>query len=387
MINKIKDLQSLLEAARAAQSVGIDTEFIWERTFYPTLGLVQVGFPDGRCELIDAPNVEDWSPIGALLADASVTKILHDAQQDLKILRRVCGADPKNIFDTQLSCGFVGLPSTISLSEALKKLLRIRLAKTETQSNWLARPLTDSQLKYAEDDVRHSVDLMLKIMAEADLLERREWILEEMKRYENPALYRDSDPESEMPRVRGSGALSHRQRDILRALAAWRESAARRRNLPRSFILSDEAIMALTKNTPRSAEAIQPIKGLGKNNLDRNREKIWEAIERGVNGEMPELPLAKSKGPGPDDGYESRVDLALAYIKGACFAAKIDPALVGNRSEITAFVLQAGLSEQDENRLGTGWRGQFCGDSLLRLLSGQGNLVVDPATRLPKFVL
>ena len=387
MISSKDELRELTKDAISAGAVGIDTEFVWNRTFYPTLGLVQVGFPDGHCILIDAPEVDDWSPLGELLADPSTTKILHDAQQDLKILCRVCDADPQNIFDTQLTCGFIGLPSTISLSDVLKKLLRVRLAKTETQSDWVARPLTEAQLQYAEDDVRHSVDLMMCILEKAESLGRADWIRSEMRLYDDPALYKDSDPETEMPRVRGSGALTKKQRDILRALAAWRESSARRRNLPRSFILSDEAIVALTKNTPTSAEAIQPVKGLSKNNLERNRDRIWKAILRGLDGNLPDLLNACNNGSSPDEGFDSRVDLALACIKGTCLSAKIDPALIGNRAEITAFVLDANNDETDrEHRLRSGWRAEFCGLGLESLLRGLGSVVVDPETNMPKLV-
>lgn len=308
MISSTEELRELTREAISAGAVGIDTEFVWNRTFYPTLGLVQVGFPDGRCVLIDAPEVEDWSPMGELLSDSSTTKILHDAQQDLKILRRVCGENPRNIFDTQLTCGFIGLSSTISLSDVLKKLLRVRLAKTETQSDWVARPLTEAQLQYAEDDVRHSVDLMVCIMEQAESLGRADWIRSEMRLYDNPALYKDPDPETEMPRVRGSGALTKRQRDVLRALAAWRESSARKRNLPRNFILSDEAIVTLTKHTPASAQAMKPVKGLSQNNLDRNRDKIWKAILRGLKAIFPSCPTAAKR------GYHRMRDLNLEWI-------------------------------------------------------------------------
>ena len=148
MITTTTALETAVQAAQAAGAVGIDTEFVWDRTYYPTLGVVQIGYPDGHCELIDATQIEDWSPFASLMADPATIKILHDAQQDLTILKRACGAVPKNIFDTQRAAGFVGLSSTISLSELLKKLLRVRLDKSETRSNWLARPLTAEQAKY-----------------------------------------------------------------------------------------------------------------------------------------------------------------------------------------------------------------------------------------------
>ena len=383
MVRTTDALADVVRRAREAGAVGVDTEFVWDRTYYPTLGLLQIGFPDGHCELIDALEIKDWSPLAVLMSDANTIKILHDAQQDLNILYRVCSRCPKNIFDTQRSCGFVGMSSTISLSELLKSTLRVHLAKTETRSDWLARPLTDEQLKYAQDDVRYSVDLMVKIISKAEALERRSWIQDEMKIYEDESKYCEHDPDEQMPRVRGCGSLTNQQRDILRALGAWRERCARRRNLPRGFVLSDDALVSLTKQPPSSPEDIRKMKGLSERAIERNRSEIWQAIERGRNGEMPDLVINKNTGQSPDEGFESRVDLSLAYIKGTCLAQKIDPALIGNRSEVTAFVLEAASIDPEYHRMLRGWRGSFCGKSLLNLLGGEGSISVNPENNLP----
>jgi len=383
MITTTDALADAVRRAREAGAAGVDTEFVWERSYYPTLGVVQIGYPDGTAELIDAPQIQDWSPLAELMADPATVKILHDAQQDLNILYRACGGLPKNIFDTQRTAGFVGLSATISLSELLKTLLKVRLDKAETRSDWVARPLSESQIKYAKEDVIHSVDLMLRIMNKAEALGRTAWIQDEMRKYEEESLYGESDPDAEMPRVRGSGSLTRQQRDILRALGAWRELKARRRNLPRHFVLPDEAMISLAKKPPAQPQDIRPTKGLSERNADRNRTAIWEAIERGRSGELPDLPNYKHSGPQPDDGYEARVDLALAYIKGTCLAAKIDPALIGNRAEITAFVLEIENACPTRHRLLSGWRGEFCGKALLDLLNGIGRVAIDPATKLP----
>lgn len=383
MIEDSAGLEKACRAAMSAGAVGIDTEFVWNRTFYPALGLVQVGYPDGEAVLIDAPKIEDWAPFGKLMQDAGVIKILHDAQQDLTILQRACGAYPRNIFDTQRSAGFIGKAATISLRDVLKQLLKVRLDKTETQSDWLARPLTEAQLRYAEDDVRNSVRLMECILKRADALDRREWIADEMRSYERESLYQESDPELIMPRVRGSGALTQQQRNILRSLASWRELAARKRNLPRNFILSDDALVVLAKKTPATKEALKPIRGLTERTLERNKDRIWKAIERGIEGDLPELKNGANGGSNPDEGYEARVDFALAYLKGICLNSEIDPALVGNRAEVTALVLDAANPEIEAHRLLSGWRADFCGKALLDLLQGRGGLRIDCETNLP----
>lgn len=385
MITTTEALADAVAAAQAAGAVGIDTEFVWERTYYPKLGLVQIGYPDGHCELVDALEIDDWSPLKDLLEDKKTVKVLHDAQQDLMILKRACGACPKNIFDTQRASGFVGLSSSISLSQLLKTLLKVRLSKSETRSDWLARPLSKKQINYAEDDVRYSTQLMQEILDKAKPLGRNQWIREEMRYYENEAIYEEFDPETEMPRVRGSGALTNQQRDVLRALGSWRESEARKRNLPRNFIISDDAIVSILKNTPSSANSIKSCRGLTEKTLRYNRSKIWAAIERGMAGALPSLSSSKNRlRAAPDDGYESRVDLALALIKGTCLATQMDPALIGNRADVTALVLEAEMESLSSHQILRGWRAEFIGNQLLNLLLGKGSIRINSETKLPE---
>jgi ribonuclease D len=148
-------------------------------------------------------------------------------------------------------------------------------------------------------------------------------------------------------------------------------------------VLSDDALVSLTKRPPAKPEDIRQMKGLSERSAERNRQHIWDAIERGRRGELPELPNNKHNGPSPDDGYEARVDLSLASIKGMCLADQIDPALIGNRAEVTAFVLEIDQIDAERHRMLRGWRGEFCGQALARLLKGEGSISIDPETKLP----
>jgi ribonuclease D len=380
LVSSLQELESILNQATAARCCAIDTEFVWDRSYYPKLGLVQVGLPDRQSFLIDAPAVEDWSPIASLLANPDVVKILHDAQQDLRILKRACGASPRNIFDTQRVAGFVTLSSTISLSDLLKATLNIHLHKSETRSDWLKRPLTENQLEYARDDVRYMAEVREWLLQKGRELGRINWIEEEMALYDDPVLYEESLSLTEMPRVKGSGALTREQRDIIRALAAWREEKARQRDLPRPFILSDEALVGLARKPPADKRSIAPTKGLTERNLDRNREALWQAIERGRAGDLPPLENGKRRGPEPDAGFEARVDLALAFIKGHCLEAGIDPALAGNRASITALVMESSHARAEDHALLRGWRKSFIADLLLALLNGKCAIAINPET-------
>src|SRR5690606_18384671 len=150
MIETRDALQALVDRARTAEAVALDTEFVWERTYYPQLGVVQLGLGGDDVHLLDAAAL-DLAPLGALLTDAAVVKVLHDAVQDLTILRRATGASAVNVFDTQRAAGFVGLTSTLSLQDLFAEAVGVKLPKGATRSNWLKRPLSDEQTAYAED--------------------------------------------------------------------------------------------------------------------------------------------------------------------------------------------------------------------------------------------
>ena len=222
LINTEEGLLSVVEKGISAGAVALDTEFVWEKTYYPILGLIQVGYPDGSVDLIDAVSMDDFSTLGQLLSDTNTVKILHDAVQDLVILTRISKAFPKNIFDTQRAAGFIGLSSSISLSELLKKVLSIRIEKSETKSDWVARPLSESQIEYAKEDVCFGVDLMNAILNKADALKYKKWVLQEMQMYENEALYKEKDTSIISPKVKNSRSTSLNQKTLLRSIYIWR---------------------------------------------------------------------------------------------------------------------------------------------------------------------
>ena len=116
MIETIEGLAAVCDEAREAGLIGLDTEFVWERTYYPQLGVVQLSIDQEQCYLVDTLSLNAFGPLGGILADPSVVKIVHDSPQDLTILKRLTGRSPKNIFDTRIAAGFVGLRASLSLT-------------------------------------------------------------------------------------------------------------------------------------------------------------------------------------------------------------------------------------------------------------------------------
>ena len=385
LINTEKGLARVVEKGIAAGAVALDTEFVWEKTYYPILGLIQVGYPDGSVDLIDGVSIKDFSALGPLLSDADTVKILHDAVQDLVILTRVSQAFPKNILDTQRAAGFIGLGSTISLSELLKKVLSIRIEKSETKSDWVARPLSESQLKYAKEDVCYGVDLMNAILKKADTLNYKKWVLQEMQMYENEALYKEKDPFLISPKVKNSGSINFKQKTLLRSICIWRESVARKQNLPRTFILPDEVVMRLVKSPPKSIDALTKM-NLGKRFLRKFSTSLWEAIHRGLHEAIAPLENEFSNFE-KEDALDAQVDLALAYIKGLSLNTQIDAGLIANRAKVTSFVYansqdEVGLQDHPLNQT---WRKEFCGQYLSKLLKGDGVIRVDTKSKIPTY--
>ena len=385
LINTEEGLIDVVKKGLSAGAVALDTEFVWEKTYYPILGLIQVGYPDGSVDLIDGVSINDFSALGQLLSDVNTVKILHDAVQDLVILTRVSKAFPKNIFDTQRAAGFVGLSSSISLSELLKKVLSIRIEKSETKSNWVARPLSDSQIEYAREDVCYGVDLMKAILKKADALDYKKWVLQEMLMYENEALYKEKDPMLISPKVKNSGSINFKQKTLLRSICIWREASARKQNLPRTFVLPDEVLMKLVKSPPKSIDALKKM-NLGKRFLRKFSTSLWEAIHRGLNEELAPLENEFSNFE-KEDALEAQVDLALAFIKGLSLNTKIDAGLIANRAKVTSFVYANSQNEAilQGHPLSQTWRNEFCGQHLSKLLKGEGVIRVDAKNKIPSY--
>mgnify|MGYP001070314165 CR=1 FL=1 len=382
LIETAQDLAPVADRARETGYIAIDTEFVWERTYYPTLGIVQLGFSRKESCIVDTVAVSDLSGLGEILSDAGVVKILHDAQQDLTILRRATGFSPRNVFDTRLASGFAGLSSSLSLSTLLREMLGVKLAKTETRSDWLRRPLTGRQLDYALDDVRYLPAVRDKLLSAAEDVGHKPWLLEEMARYDEPSLYEENTLEEQFLRVKGISKLGRRRRAIVRELVRWREDMARKRNDPRTWVLADPLMIRIAQQKPQHVKELRAVEGLSEKIMDRYGPVIIEAVERALASTEREAPRpvesAESK-----DRLSARVDLAFAYIKGKSLAEGIDPALVASRAEVTSLVRETPHVKPEDHRLLRGWRSEFVGDELLQLLAGSLTVQMDPATGLP----
>jgi len=358
IITENKDFEDFCIAANQQRVVGIDTEFVWTNTYYAKLGLVQIAWDRDNFALVDPLAVTGKATFTALLENPNVTKVFHEASSDLPILRRWCGALPRNVVDTRIAAGFCGLTAGMSLAKLLVALLAVVLPKTETRTDWLQRPLSDAQLKYAGDDAALLPELYAKLYSMMDKCGNFQCFLEEMRVYGQEEFYAEQTPEDAWKRVSRSSCLKITQQDyaVLQRLAAWRESLAREMDVTKNRILKDEWLALAAVKHPHSVEDVIKLDGMWPKIAAKYGEQIVEIVANAMNMSKDQWPVMFI----PD--IDQRVlkqgsDRVLSLVKKKAEARSIDPVLVASRKEADSFVTTS-IHRKDinESHLMKGWR-------------------------------
>ncbi|MBD8591848.1 MULTISPECIES: ribonuclease D [unclassified Pseudomonas] len=278
-IHWIRDDASLAEHCAHWQSlpyVALDTEFMRVDTFYPIAGLLQIG--DGASAfLIDPLSITQWQPLTQLLENPAVIKVLHACSEDLEVLLRLTGSLPAPLFDTQLAAAYLNLGFSMGYSRLVQEVLGIELPKGETRSDWLQRPLSDTQVSYAAEDAVHLAEVFEKLRPQLSE-DKYAWVLEDgaelvaqLRREVNPdELYRDA---------KLAWKLSRAQLAVLRELCAWREREARARDLPRNRIVREQSLWPLAKLQPDNLQTLAKIEDMHPRTVRQDGEQILALIK------------------------------------------------------------------------------------------------------------
>jgi ribonuclease D len=245
--------------AAAPPSIGLDTEFVRERTYWPQLALVQIAVDDGgEILLVDplAPGIAD--ALARLLADTRILKIMHSASEDLIALKYFCNALPQPLFDTQIAAALCGAGAGLGYQRVLQELLDITVDKGETRSDWLRRPLSASQLHYAADDVRHLHALHRTLCERLDGQQRMAWLEEDCARMLSNAAQDEGERWPHLG-MRSAQFLDRDGQIRLLRLLRWRDTYARDHDRPRTWILDNELAQSLARTPPRDLAQLQSI--------------------------------------------------------------------------------------------------------------------------------
>ncbi|WP_457106364.1 ribonuclease D [Methylobacterium sp. P5_C11] len=351
--------------------VTVDTEFMRETTYYPKLCLIQMAAPDGTGVLVDplAPGI-DLDPFIALMADERTVKVFHSARQDLEIIWLMGGILPHPFFDTQVAAMVCGYGDSVSYEQLVNDVAKAKIDKSSRFTDWSRRPLSDAQLTYALSDVTHLVKVYEVLVAELLRTDRGAWLDEEMAVLTSPETYR-ADPAQAWRRLSGR-MRKPREIAVLMEVAAWRESEAQARNVPRGRVLKDEAVIDIASAAPRNAEALGRLRTIPAG-FERSRTgaDIVAAVERGLardtgSVQMPER-VRRSGGNG------AIVELLKVLLKAVCEAEGVAPKIIATVDDLEAVADDDGAAVPALQ----GWRRTLFGEKALALKQGRLALSVE----------
>ncbi|MDQ6986218.1 MAG: ribonuclease D [Mariprofundaceae bacterium] len=389
---------SMLETACAelkkASVLCVDTEFHRESTYYAEFALIQIASRD-VCYLIDPLAIDDLTPLWDVILDPDILKVFHAARQDVEIIVNKTGKLPLPLFDTQVAAALLGFGLQVGFGNLVQKVTGKALPKAESFTDWLKRPLTESQLTYAADDVIYLMPVYQHLAERLQATARTDWLDEEQEVLCAAATYAN-DPEQMFWRVKGSNRLRPRQMAVLRELAAWRERAVQQRDLPRRRLIQDEPLLALARKTQLDEEQMTHIRGLNNGTVRRFGGDILAAWQRGQDCDKENWPQT-SRSPQYSEGTEMRLELLMTLVRLRAEKVEIAANILASRNEVAALASWANHGNGNGNNHGKktdwdsppdnhcmrGWRKKLIGDDLLRMLRGELCLRLDPQTHMP----
>jgi ribonuclease D len=379
-------LQEICSKIDEQRRFAIDLEFIPERTYQPVLCLVQLATV-GEAFIIDPLAIKDLSLLWQRVAHPEIETVLHAAGQDLELIFSASALVPQNIFDTQVAAGFAGFGYPIGYGKLLQQLLGISIAKSESFSDWLERPLSASQIEYAVEDVCHLLPMADKLIENLEQLERAEWAFEECRQLSDSNRY-SLNPKSEFTRVKGANSLNRRGLGMLQVLCDLRSGLAKQLNRPTKSIISDTTLIELSRRPPKQIADIQRIRGIRTDQVRAHGKEILAAVERAWQISDADLPIwPASKVTAKRDLLIG--DLLYSVLKVITHESDIATELVATRDEVQALVRQVREHKLDNSQLPLlqGWRKAMAGSKLVSLLTHETlsvrfQLQADPAVLL-----
>lgn len=276
LIDQPDTLATFVRDAHDAPWLGLDTEFVRDRQYYPQAGLIQVATPDCNA-LIDPVALTDLAPLAELLCDTSMVKILHAARQDLELFVVLFDRVPAPLYDTQVAAAMIDMAPQIGYSTLVEELLGIAPGISLGRYNWLRRPLTGEAITYAADDVEHLERLHAKLDERLAQNKKTAAFAAAMRELEDADRYRPQ-PETVWKRIRQARRLGEEARTRLQRLAAWRERQAMSEDRPRQWVLRDGVLVTLARLAPSDFKDLDEVNDLSANARRRYGQALLEAL-------------------------------------------------------------------------------------------------------------
>ncbi|MFN3642044.1 MAG: ribonuclease D [Gemmobacter sp.] len=367
-ITTTDDLARFCAEAREAPYVTLDTEFLRERTYWSKLCLVQMALPgrDGPAALVDpiAGSGMSLEPLYDLMRHEATVKVFHAARQDLEIFFVEGGVFPKPLFDTQVAAMVCGFGEQVGYETLVRKIARADLDKTSRFTDWSRRPLSEAQMDYALADVTHLRVIYETLAAQIARARRQHWVEEELATLTSPETY-ITRPEEAWERIK-TRTTSRQFLAVVRELARFREAYAQTRNIPRTRVIKDDALLELASLKPLTHD------DLGRARLLMREARKGEVADGILAAVKAALALKPEEMPRVDTSRDQvAVNPALADLLRVLLKAKAEESGVAARLIASAADLDAiAAGERDVPAL-HGWRREVFGEDALRLCSGE----------------
>ena len=354
-IDRSEELESLARTLESQPEIGLDTEFLRERTFFPKLCLLQLRAA-GQIWCVDTLKVGSLDALLPVLTAPSVSKLIHAARQDLEALYLTTKQVVSPVFDTQIAAACIGMKPQVGYAELVKTLLDVTIPKGQTRTDWSKRPLTPAQLEYAADDVLYLDAIAQELARRLRKLKREHWVREDCLELEERRLY-EPDPTQAWERLRGIGQLPPEPRARAKAIAVWREKLARDRDLPRAWILSDAALFSIAQANPATASALEAVEPMN----ERFAATLLEALAISSAGDLTDLEPMQDSRPTPEQ--KALLDRLSKIVDARAAELAVSAEILAPRGELKALAM---------GRRGThalkGWRLQEIGVQLLAMI-------------------
>jgi len=371
IVTQQKPLVSYCEQWHCTGWLAFDTEFIRDETYEAALCLVQVA-TDEKVVLIDPVAKLDLSPFWELIADPQVTAVVHAGKEDFELCLRAIGRPPRNVFDVQIAAGFLGYGYPLSLSRLAAEVVGRKIGKAQTLTDWLRRPLTDAQIRYAVEDVVHLPQMYRRLRGELERRGRLSWALEEFARFEDPQLY-EPPVRERLSRLKGTKRLDGLGLAVLERLIEWRDRWARQKNRPLRALMRDDVLVEIARRRPRRASDLEVLRGFPQARNPKVVRELLALIEE-ASQTPPEKWPTPYKPPKEAPMSEIMLDILSAVTRAACEEHQVSHELLCTTQRLREVLdYRAGLLLERPLML-RGWREQFIGRRLLELLDGHNEL-------------
>ncbi|RUO26173.1 ribonuclease D [Aliidiomarina minuta] len=370
-LNATGELVAFCDQARESGWLALDTEFVRERTYFAQLGLVQLAIPEQNV-LLDPLQEIDMSSLWQLLADPEVVKVVHAGGEDLELLHQQSGLLPQNVFDSQIACTVLGIGDAMGYAAMVLHFFDVELDKSQSRTNWLARPLTPEQEFYAVADAYYLAKIYPQLMQQLTDRDRLSLVADECA-LQIAKRTRELPLDLAWRDLGNAWQVSDQQRACLQELASWRLQTARKKDKPLGFIVKDAALIEIARGEITDLHALSQVADMHPQTIRRYGEAIIAAVKLGLERPVDEIPPAMPR-LDFEAGYKALFKKAKQLVKDKADELEVSASFVGSRKQINEVFHWCWFVDDELKRrlpvpdLLAGWRGALLKSELETLL-------------------